>query len=138
MIDLFGASLTNSVSRSFPLRRGWPARVLIAPLAPGPWTAELDEETLSVRIGWLGGADVPLGLIARVSRLAWPWWAGIGVRLGRGLVAFVLSSGPAAVFELTEPIRVRAPLPWHTRRVVIGAEDVDRLIEAVAAARRAH
>jgi hypothetical protein len=125
------------VSRSFPLRRGLAARLLIAPLAPGPWSAELDEETLSVSIGWLGGAQLPLRLVARVSRLAWPWWAGIGVRLGRGLVAFVPASGPTALIELTEPIAVRTPLRWRTRRVVIGAEDVEGLIEAVAAARRA-
>ena len=106
-------------------------------MAPGPWLAELDDETLSVGIGWLGRAEMPLRQIVRVSRLTWPWWAGIGVRLGRGLVAFVLSSGPTAVIELTEPIAVRAPLRWRTRRVVIGAEDVDGLIEAVAAARRA-
>jgi hypothetical protein len=106
-------------------------------MAPGPWAAELDEQTLAVGIGWLGRAELPLRLIARVSRLVWPWWAGIGVRLGRGLVAFVLASGPTVLIELTEPIAVRAPLRWHTRRVVIGAEDVDGLIEAVAAARRA-
>ena len=125
------------MSRSFPLRRGWPARLLIAPMAPGPWVAELGDETLTVQIGWLGRADLPLRRIVRVSRLAWPWWAGIGVRLGRGLVAFVASSGPTAVIELEEPVQVRAPLRWRTRRVVIGAEDVDGFIEAVAAARRA-
>jgi hypothetical protein len=106
-------------------------------MAPGPWSADLDGETLTVGIGWLGRADLPLRLIARVSRQAWPWWAGIGVRLGRGLVAFVPASGPTALIELTEPIAVRAPLRWHTRRVVIAAEDVDGLIEAVAEARRA-
>jgi hypothetical protein len=122
---------------SFPLRRRWPARILIAPLTPGPWTADLDEETLSVTIGWLGGATIPLRLISRISRLEWPWWAGIGVRLGRGLVAFVPASGPTALVELTEPIALRAPLRWRTRKIAIAAEDVDGLIEAIAAARRA-
>jgi hypothetical protein len=124
------------VSRSFPLRRGRAARFLIAPIAPGPWSAELDDETLSVAIGWLGRAEVPLRLIDRIRRLTWPWWGGIGVRLGRGLVAYVPSSGPTALVELSEPITVRVPLGWRTRRVVIAAEDVEGLIEAVAAARR--
>jgi hypothetical protein len=121
---------------SFPLRRGWAARLLIAPMAPGPWSAEIDRETLSVALGWLGRAQIPLRLVTRVSRLAWPWWAGIGVRLGRGLVAFVPASGPAALVELEEPIAVRAPLRWRTRRIAIAVEDVDGLIEAIAAARR--
>jgi hypothetical protein len=51
-------------------------------------------------------------------------------------VAYVPSSGPTALVELSEPITVRVPLGWRTSRVVIAAEDVEGLIEAVAAARR--
>ena len=45
--------------------------------------------------------------------------------------------GEAAVLELGEPVTVRAPLPWTTRRLVVGADDLEGFVEAVAEARRA-
>jgi len=88
-----------------------------------------------VRMGLLGRADVPLERIARVGTMEWPWWGGVGVRIARGLVAFVGGSGPAAVIDLTEPTKVRAPLNWSARRIAIGAEDVGGLVAAIAEAR---
>jgi hypothetical protein len=67
--------------------------------------------------------------------MRWPAWAGLGVRIARGLVAFVGASGPAAVVELTEPTEVRAPLKWEATRIAIGAEDVEGLVAAIARAR---
>ena len=59
----------------------------------------------------------------------------MGVRIARGLVAFVGASGPAAVLELTEPTEGRAPLKWTAPRIAVGAEDVEGLIAAIAQAR---
>ena len=132
---LRGRGYARDVSR-FPLRTGrW--TFLLRLLAPGDLVAEVGPETVRVRMGWLGGAEVPVALVERISRMSWPWWGGVGVRLGRGLVAFVAAAGDAAVLELGEEVAVRTPLRWRTRRVVIAAEDVVGLIEAVAAARRA-
>ena len=64
---------------------------------------------MRVRMGLLGRADVPVALVDRIGVMRWPWWGGVGVRLGKGLVAFVAAPGEAAVLELGEPLTVRAP-----------------------------
>lgn len=120
---------------TFPIRRSRWALPFLVPLASGRPTATVDGERVSVRMGLLGRADVPVALIAAVGTMDWPWWFGVGVRIARGLVAFVGGSGPMAVLELSEPVRVRTPLPWQAHRIAIGAEDVEGLIAEIARVR---
>ena len=120
----------------FPLRRSRASWLFLRPLAWGPIEAEVGEAGVTLRMGWIGSAQIPFGKIDRIGRMDWPWWGGLGVRLGRGLVAFVASSGPTALIELSEPIKVRAPLRWTTSRVAIGVDDVEGFIKAVAERRR--
>jgi hypothetical protein len=119
----------------FPLRRSRLAWIFVGLLAPGRLKATVDNRSMEVRMGLLGRADVPLRLIARISTLRWPWAAGVGVRISRGLVAFVPSSGECVIIETTEPISVRAPLRWTTSRVAIAVEDPEGFAAAIAAAR---
>lgn len=119
----------------FPLARsGWTIP-FVGLLAPRRREARITPERLELRMGLLGRADVPLGRIARIDRMRWPWWAGIGVRIARGVVAFVPTSGDCAAIELVAPVSVRAPLPWQARRLVVRAEDVEGFIRALARAR---
>ena len=113
------------------MRRCW-ASGLLWPVVRGPAVAEVGNGTVRVRLGRLGRADIPADRVARLSRMRWPWWGGIGARLGRGLVAFATAWGEAALIELDEPIDVRAPLRWSTRRIIVGVEDVDGFLRAVA------
>jgi len=124
------------VSGTFPLRYSRWAAPFLLPLAFGRPVAAVEEGFVRVRMGLLGQADVPLGRVARIGTMRWPWWGGVGARLGKGLVAFVAAPGEAAVLELNEPVTVRAPLPWTTRRLVVGAEDLEGFVAAVARARR--
>jgi len=119
------------VTERFPLRRCWATRFLW-PLVRGPVAAEVGDGTVRIRLGGLGRAEIPTRDVARLSRMTWPWWGGIGARLGRGLVAFTTSWGEAAVIEMVDPVDVRAPLRWRTRRVVVGVEDVDGFLRAIA------
>lgn len=121
----------------FPLRRSSWALVFLVPLSPRRPTVEVTAEAIVVRMGLLGSAVVPLAVIERVGTMPWPWWGGVGARLGRGLVAFVAGSGEAAVLELSEEVAVRAPLRWRTRRVVVGPEDLGGFLRALGQARRA-
>ncbi len=98
-------------------------------------SVEITGDLVRIRMGLLGRADVPVRSVERLSRMTWPWWGGIGVRLGRRLVAYTTAWGDAAVMELDHPIAVRAPLKWHTPRIVVGVEDVDGFLRAVAHAR---
>jgi hypothetical protein len=122
--------------RTFPLRRSRWAFIFLVPLAARRPVATVDDEEVGIRMGWLGSGTVPIRLVDAVGRMEWPWWGGVGVRIARGLVAFVAGGGPAAVLDLSEPVKVRAPMRWETMRIAIGAEDVEGLIEAIASARR--
>ncbi len=125
------------MSVTFPLRYSRWAAPFLVPLSLGRPTAVVEGDRVRVRMGLLGRADVPVALVDRIGVMRWPWWGGVGVRLGKGLVAFVAAPGEAAVLELGEPVTVRAPLPWTTRRLVVGADDLEGFVEAVAEARRA-
>ena len=121
--------------QTFPIRRSRWGLLFLVPRSPERRQATIDSGRLALRMGILGRADVPVDRIASVGTMLWPWWAGLGVRIARGLVAFVGASGPAAVLELTEPTEVRAPLKWTATRIAVGAEDVEGLIAAIARAR---
>jgi hypothetical protein len=121
---------------TFPIRRSRWSLPFLWPLSPGRPTASVEDGRLVVRMGLLGRADVPLERVAAAGTMDWPWWGGLGVRIGRGLVGFVAASGRVALVDLTAPTRVRAPLGWDATSLAIGVEDVDGFIAAVAAARR--
>ena len=108
--------------------------MFLGPFGAGRPVAVVGDGRLSVKMGVMGGGKIPLDRVARVGSLNWPWWGGLGVRIARGMTAFVASSGRAVVVDLSEPVSVRAPLPWSTRRVAIAVEDVDGLIEAIVEA----
>lgn len=110
---------------------------LLLPLAPERPAVAVEDGQVRVRMGLHGRADIPVEAIDRVGTMRWPWWAGVGARIARGLVAFVGGPGPAVVMDLADPVRVRAPLGWSTRRVGVGVEDPDGFMAAVAEARRA-
>lgn len=123
-----------SVTARFPLRHsGW-STVFLGPFGGARPVARIADGQLTVGMGILGGARIPIERITRVGSLNWPWWGGLGVRIARGMTAFVASSGRAVVIDLSEPLSVRAPLPWSTRRIAIAAEDVDGLIAAIVEA----
>ena len=120
----------------FPIRRNawtWP---ILAMLGGGTPYAELDDGVVRAAMGWHGRAEIPVARIERLSTLRWPWWGGFGVRITRGLVAFAGAPGPMVLLELDEPVRVRAPFSWSTRRVGIGVADPEAFMAAVAEARR--
>ncbi len=120
---------------TFPIRRSRWAPLFLVPRSPERRQAAIEGGRLVLRMGVLGRAEVPIDRIASVGTMRWPPWAGLGVRIARGLVAFVGASGPAAVLELTEPTEVRAPLKWTATRIAVGAEDVEGLVAAIARAR---
>ncbi|MEQ8835121.1 MAG: hypothetical protein RIB67_11850 [Miltoncostaeaceae bacterium] len=115
----------------YPLRRSRWTLPMLGVFGAARAQVELDESRLRIGMGVLGAATVPLERIAAVGTMRWPWWGGLGVRIARGLTAFVGSSGTAVVLDLTEPLRVRAPLPWRTQKIAVSVEDPDALIEAI-------
>ena len=75
----------------FPLKSSRWSRMLTS--TGGPYEAEVRDDAVSVRMGWVGHADVPIERIARVWTRKWPWWAGMGVRIAKGMVVFAPAPG---------------------------------------------
>jgi hypothetical protein len=121
----------------FEMPRSRWALPFLALFAPHGGAVELSDQTLELHLGALGRASIPLRLIERASIMNWPWWAGLGVRIGRGVVGFVTQSGPAVVLHLAEPLEVRAPLRWTTQRVVVRVSDPESFLHALAERRYA-
>ncbi|HWH13707.1 MAG TPA: hypothetical protein VNT51_03110, partial [Miltoncostaeaceae bacterium] len=62
----------------FPLPTSRWALPFVALLAPRGGDVVVDADGVHVRLGLLGRADVPLDAVARISRMQWPWWGGVG------------------------------------------------------------
>lgn len=118
----------------FTFRRAWWSTPFLALLAPRGGGVTVDGDGLHARFGLLGRADVPLDLVASVGRMRWPWWGGLGVRIGRGLVAFAGDTGDAVVVDLVHDLAVKAPFTWRTTRLVLVVDEPARLAAAIAAA----
>jgi hypothetical protein len=120
---------------TFPIRRSRWAVPFLLPLSPSRPSVAVEDGFVRVRMGLHGRADIPVSSIDRVGTMRWPWWAGVGARIARGMVAFVGGGGATVVIDLAEPLRVRAPLPWSAGRIGVGVEDPDGLMAAIAAVR---
>ena len=118
--------------RDFDLRTSFLGAFLVRPLAWGRLFATVDGDGVSVRMGLLGRADLPLAAIDRIGTMRWPWWAGAGVRISKNLVAFVPSTGRVVLIGLSERVKVRAPLPWSTIRVAVAVQDIDGFMDEIA------
>ncbi len=124
------------MSTTFPLRTARWSDILLLN-RPDRMEAVVDDHQVFIQMGWLGHATIPLEAIARIQGYRWPWWGGYGVRIGKGLVAFVPTPGSAMLIELTRKISVHVPAHWDTQRIVVAVADPERFAAAVAAARRA-
>lgn len=119
---------------TFPLRSARWARVLsMTRRADG--VVEVTDDAVHVRMGWVGHAEIPIARIARITTRRWPWYAGLGVRIAKGMVAFAPVPGEGLRLEFDEPLTVHAPAPWDTRAVLVVVEDPAALAEAIATRR---
>ena len=98
----------------------------------GEVAAEIGDGRVRIRLGLVGRVDLDAGKIARLSRMHWPWWGGLGARVGRQMVAYTLAWGDAAVIELVEPVDAKAPMKWRATRIIIAVDDVAGFLDAIA------
>lgn len=105
---------------------------MLWPLVRGAQAVEVGDGRVRLKYGMLGGFDVPALSVQRLSRMSWPWWGGLGVRIGRRMVTYVGRSGQVALLELDAPVRLRVPVPWNTARIAVAVEDVEGFLAAVA------
>jgi hypothetical protein len=118
----------------FPLRTARWARILSMTRKRSD-IAEVTDDHVNVKMGWVGHAEIPIARITRVSAYRWPWYGGLGVRIAKGMVAFVPVPGEGTLIELDGKITVHAPASWETERVLVAVEDHAAFAEAIAARR---
>ncbi len=118
----------------FPLRTARWARILSMTRKRSD-IAEVTDDHVNVKMGWVGHAEIPISRITRVSFHRWPWYGGLGVRIAKGMVAFVPVPGEGALIEVDGKITVHAPAAWETQRVLVAVEDPAAFAEAIAARR---
>jgi hypothetical protein len=92
---------------------------------------EIDEDAITVRFGWLFNQTMPRDEIEGAEPIAWPWWAGIGLRViylngGLGLVGSY-----NGVVEIR--FRERRRLWGFTgyRRLAVSLEEPERFLQAL-------
>jgi hypothetical protein len=110
----------------------------MALLLPGGATratsyAELTDDELHIRFGFLFDRAIPRDQIAGAKERSWPWWMGLGWRTNlRGLIGLVGSYGGVVEITLREPLRVWGVVPCE--RIALSLEEPQAFIEAVGRA----
>ena len=96
--------------------------------------AEVDVEgdDVVIRLGPLGNARIPRGLITEAKAIQWPWYFGYGIRFyGRQAVGFVGRPGGVVELTLSKPVRVQAAIPIDARRIAVAVQNPDDLIRLI-------
>lgn len=125
----------DSAGRRFRIRRVWWMRPLLTVLGGTSSRSfvELDGDTVRLRFGPLFVADLPRSAIVQAQRTRWPWYGGLGWRLGAGKTV-ALTGALAGTVELVldAPRRVRfCLLPLSCRRIVVSLEEPEALLAAL-------
>lgn len=105
---------------------------MLWPFVRGEMAAEVGDGRVRCRLGVIGRFDLPVEQVDRLAKMRWPWWGGLGARMGFKLVAFTAATGNLALLELSAPADVKAPLRWRASRIAVGVDDVDGFLRAVA------
>lgn len=120
----------------FAFRMTWIGRVLLAPFgAARDSYVDLGAHGFRVRLGRLFDQELPYSAVESVTPDRWPLWGGIGVRVGAGEEAGVISSTGRVV-----RIRLRAPIALpiafglrkSVRALVLSVAEPDQLLAALA------
>lgn len=120
----------------FPLRITPLLRPLLFPLrATGERAvARVGTGRIEVEFGVLFRGRFPLEQVEHIGHDAWPWWGGLGVRLGTRGRAYVLGSSQGVVrLHFTRPQRVYAPIPWRCSELYLSLHDPGGFIATVQA-----
>lgn len=109
----------------------WRPLLLIGGATSDTSYLELNDDTLSVRFGWLFGHAIARSDIEDAAQSNWPAWYGIGWRTTfRGRFGLIGSLGGVVEIRLRRPIRVwRLPT---CRRLAVSLEEPERFLEALS------
>lgn len=119
----------------YRIRRGIfrPLLTVLGGTAEGSYV-DVGPAAVRFRFGFLFDEEIPRAELARVRRSRWPWYGGIGWRLGvPGVVGLIGSLDGIVEIELREPRRVRfLGIPLRCRRVFVSLEDPGGFLRELA------
>jgi hypothetical protein len=124
----------------FPILISPPWRPLLAVLGMrrGSCFAELDPErkTLRIKGGVWFDETLPLAEVVEVRASSWPWYGGLGVKLGptSDAVSVVGSTQNVVAIRFRAPQRVRAVVAVRRSELRVSLEDPQAFREALARA----
>jgi hypothetical protein len=110
------------------LRGAW--RPLLALFGATRDRAHIDvgSERIEVCFGWFQ-ADLPRGDLLSASRSRWPWYGGIGWRIGARTLALIGALRGVVELRLRAPHRTRiALIPLRYDRLFISLEDPEAFL----------
>lgn len=93
---------------------------------------EVDKETLHVRMGRWFDEKIPVARIKAIAPSDWPWWGGLGVKLGHHGVGVVGSMDHIVNIKFSEEIRVRVLFEVGVEQMWVSLEDRDGFLRALA------
>lgn len=95
---------------------------------------ELGPDALEVSMGMWFRESIPLGEIAALAPSEWPWWGGLGVKLGHHGVGVVASTETVVNLKFKRPLKVRVLVPVEVEQMWLSPEDRDGFLRALAEA----
>ena len=120
----------------FPFQMGRGMRILLAPLrvTAANSFAEIDNDTLRIRFGPLFDQSFPIAEIAAVQRDVWPWYYGLGVKIGfRKRLGVMASYQNIVRVSLRSPRKIPLAFGIGTKIVhlFLSLQDADGFIRAL-------
>jgi len=97
--------------------------------------ASLEHGRLRLQFGALFDHGFPLTAIEHSRRASWPWWMGMGLRIGLDRKLGLIGSLRGIVcIHFREPVRVRSLVPLRCQDLFVSLEDPGGFIAAIEAA----
>ncbi|MFO0659147.1 MAG: hypothetical protein U0165_04865 [Polyangiaceae bacterium] len=93
---------------------------------------ELVEGALHLKMGGWFDETIPLSNIAAIAPSDWPWWGGLGVKLGHHGVGLVGAQEGIVNLKLKEPAKVRVLVSAQVEQVWLSLKDPLAFLSAVS------
>jgi hypothetical protein len=120
----------------FPFQIGRGMRILLAPLrvTAANSFAEIDNSILRIRFGPLFDQSIPIAEVASVGRDVWPWYNGLGIKIGfRKRLGVLASTENIVKVSLRSPRKI--PLVFgigtNVEQLYLSLQDADGFLRAL-------
>jgi hypothetical protein len=95
---------------------------------------DLESDHLAVKMGAWFEERIPLAAIAAIAPSDWPWWGGLGVKLGHHGVAVVGSGDGIVNLKFKDKVRVHVVMNVSVEQMWLSMVDPTGFMQAVATA----